>query len=89
MDFLVKPLVPEILKAKVSGLVRNVSGTTAGQTRGSPVSAAHRRHLTEYAIFLLDPEGNVVTWNPGAERIRSSIEPMKSLVSTFLGSIRR
>ena len=25
--------------------------------------------IRDYAIFLLDPEGNVVTWNPGAERI--------------------
>ncbi len=25
--------------------------------------------VTDYAIFLLDPEGNVVTWNIGAERI--------------------
>ena len=25
---------------------------------------------TEYAIFMLDPEGHVVTWNPGAERIK-------------------
>jgi len=24
----------------------------------------------EYAIFLLDPEGRVMTWNPGAERIK-------------------
>jgi len=26
--------------------------------------------VTEYAIFLLDPEGNVATWNPGAQRIK-------------------
>ena len=26
--------------------------------------------IRDYAIFLLDPEGNVVTWNPGAERIK-------------------
>ena len=24
----------------------------------------------DYAIFLLDPEGHVMTWNPGAERIK-------------------
>lgn len=24
----------------------------------------------DYAIFMLDPEGNVATWNPGAERIK-------------------
>jgi PAS domain S-box-containing protein len=26
--------------------------------------------ISEYAIFLLDREGHVVTWNPGAERIK-------------------
>jgi len=24
--------------------------------------------VTEYAIYMLDPQGRVVTWNPGAER---------------------
>ena len=26
--------------------------------------------VSDYAIFMLDPEGRVVTWNPGAERIQ-------------------
>jgi PAS domain S-box-containing protein len=26
--------------------------------------------VTDYAIFLLDPQGNVASWNPGAERIK-------------------
>jgi PAS domain S-box-containing protein len=26
--------------------------------------------VEEYAIYLLDPNGNVVTWNPGAEKIK-------------------
>ena len=26
--------------------------------------------LTDYAIFMLDPEGNVTSWNAGAERIK-------------------
>ena len=24
----------------------------------------------DYAIYMLDPEGRVVSWNPGAERIK-------------------
>ena len=28
------------------------------------------KSVTEYAIFLLDPEGRVTTWNAGAERIK-------------------
>src|SRR3954453_24156388 len=26
--------------------------------------------VRDYAIFLLDPQGNVASWNPGAERIK-------------------
>lgn len=26
--------------------------------------------VVDYAIFVLDPEGNVISWNPGAERIK-------------------
>lgn len=26
--------------------------------------------VTDYAIFVLDPNGNVISWNPGAERIK-------------------
>ena len=28
------------------------------------------RSVVDYAIFMLDPEGHVVSWNPGAERIK-------------------
>jgi PAS domain S-box-containing protein len=28
------------------------------------------QEVEEYAIFLLDPEGQVVSWNPGAQRIK-------------------
>ena len=26
--------------------------------------------VEEYAIYLLDPNGNVITWNTGAEKIK-------------------
>src|SRR5215831_15387196 len=26
--------------------------------------------VKDYSIFMLDPQGRVVTWNPGAERIK-------------------
>src|SRR5215469_15553961 len=26
--------------------------------------------VRDYAIFLLDPKGRIMTWNPGAERIK-------------------
>ena len=28
------------------------------------------RSVVDYAIYMLDPEGQVVSWNPGAERIK-------------------
>ena len=30
--------------------------------------------IRDYAIYLLDPQGHVVTWNPGAERIKGYSE---------------
>jgi PAS domain S-box-containing protein len=50
-------------------------GVTAGQPGGpGQVTADQFRLLVEgakdYAIFLLDPDGRVVSWNAGAERIK-------------------
>ena len=30
--------------------------------------------VTDYAIFMLDPEGYIVSWNAGAERIKGYTE---------------
>ena len=42
-------------------------------TRGGKTDEPFRLLVTsvsDYAIFMLDPEGNVLTWNTGAERIK-------------------
>ncbi len=41
--------------------------------------------VRDYAIFLLDRDGNVTTWNPGAERIKgySAAEIIGRNISTF------
>ncbi len=31
--------------------------------------------ITDYAIFMLDSEGRIATWNPGAERFKGYTEP--------------
>ncbi|HEY4171750.1 MAG TPA: PAS domain S-box protein [Rhodopila sp.] len=31
--------------------------------------------VTDYAIYMLDPDGNVTSWNPGAERIKGYAAP--------------
>ena len=35
-----------------------------------PVFRLFIEHVTDYAIFLLSPTGEVASWNPGAERIK-------------------
>jgi PAS domain S-box-containing protein len=32
-------------------------------------------NVVDYAIFMLDPQGYVTTWNPGAQRIKGYAEP--------------
>jgi PAS domain-containing protein len=32
--------------------------------------------ITDYAIYMLDPEGRVSSWNPGAQRFKDT-RPMK------------
>ncbi len=43
------------------------------------------RQVEDYAIYLLDTEGRVLTWNPGAERIKgySTAEILGKPLSTF------
>ncbi len=43
------------------------------------------RSVTDYAIFMLDPQGRVATWNAGAERIKgySADEIVGSHISRF------
>jgi PAS domain S-box-containing protein len=69
VDFLVKPLVPVIVQAKVGSFVELFQ-----EKQQARQEAAQLRLLVEqakdYAIFLLDPQGYVVSWNPGAEHMK-------------------
>jgi two-component system, cell cycle sensor histidine kinase and response regulator CckA len=67
--------------AEIANLSRNVLSMSTGQkpaeaisSRGTQLTEDHFRLLVEgvkdYAIFMLNPEGLVVTWNQGAERIK-------------------
>jgi PAS domain S-box-containing protein len=59
------------------------------ETRGGRVSEQQLsfliRSVKDYAIFLLDPDGYVATWNPGAENIKgySASEAIGSHFSMF------
>jgi len=50
-------------------------GTTPGSDQdGAPVTSGQLRLMVEqvkdYAIFMLDPQGRITTWNIGAERLK-------------------
>ena len=60
----------ENLEARVADRARQLAATAA------QLEETERRFhvlidaVTDYAIFMLDTAGNVVSWNPGAERIK-------------------
>ena len=60
----------EGLEARVADRARRLAAATVQLEE----TELRFRHLidavTDYAIFMLDPTGNVVSWNPGAERIK-------------------
>jgi PAS domain S-box-containing protein len=69
VDLLVKPLLPVVLRAKVRGFVELFQ-----DKQRTKHEADQLRLLVEgakdYAIFRLDPQANVASWNAGAERIK-------------------
>ncbi len=68
VDYLVKPLVPAILKAKVRSFVE-IYQEKERATREADQLRLLIHGTTEYAIFMLDSTGRITTWNPGAERL--------------------
>jgi PAS domain S-box-containing protein len=69
VDFLVKPLLPVVLQSKVRGFVELYQDKQRAKHEADQL-----RLLVEgakdYAIFRLDQQGYVASWNPGAERIK-------------------
>jgi PAS domain S-box-containing protein len=68
VDYLVKPLVPEIVRAKVAVLVE-LSVQKEKARRQAELLRLLIEGTGDYAIFMLDPQGHVVTWSTAAERI--------------------
>ena len=72
VDIMLKPVETESGSAVVS-FVRDVSEQRAAQEALRLHDMRLRSILdsvTDYAIYLLDPDGYLMTWNPGAQRIK-------------------
>ena len=69
VDFLSKPLIPAIVRAKVTAFVHIFE-----EKRKSLLQAERSRLMVEgtkdYAIFMLDPTGHIASWKAGRERIK-------------------
>src|SRR4030095_13463593 len=73
VDYLFKPVVSEVLKSKVSVFVDLFHINERLKQKAIQQSEERFRLLVEsmeeYAIFMLDIEGRVTSWNTGAENI--------------------
>jgi PAS domain S-box-containing protein len=69
VDFLSKPLLPIAVKAKVRGFIELYQDKQRARREAEQLRLLVQG-TTDYAIFLLDEAGRVVTWNPGAERLK-------------------
>ena len=64
-----KPLSPVVVRAKVRGFVELFQEKQRAKHEADQLRLLVHG-TTDYAIFMLDPQGHVVTWNAGAERIK-------------------
>jgi PAS domain S-box-containing protein len=76
VDLLEKPLMPVVLRTKVMGFVELFRHKQQIQARAAELRASQERFrllvdgTKDHAIFMLDPTGRIISWNPGAERIK-------------------
>ena len=72
VDIMLKP-IEESSGTIVLSFVRDVTEQYAAQEaprRNDQQLRSIVESVRDYAIYLLDPDGHVLTWNPGAERIK-------------------
>jgi PAS domain S-box-containing protein len=62
--------VNETLEQRIAERVQQLVVSTARLQESERRFRLLVEAVTDYAIFMLDPEGNVVNWNPGAGRIK-------------------
>jgi PAS domain S-box-containing protein len=69
VDFLIKPVAPSILSAKIASLIELYNEKEQAKRQANQLRLLVDA-TTDYAIFMLDPEGIIITWNAGAERLK-------------------
>ena len=72
VDIMLKPIADADGSAVLS-IIRDVTEQREAQEQLRANDLRLRsivESVSEYAIYLLDAEGHVMTWNPGAERIK-------------------
>jgi PAS domain S-box-containing protein len=69
VDFLSKPLLPVAVRAKVRGFVELFQDKQKARREAEQLRMLVNG-TADYAIFMLDPEGRIVSWNSGAERLK-------------------
>ncbi len=90
VDYLFKPVVPEILQSKVSVFVELYRMRERAKQQAVRHSEERFRLLVDsmkdYSIIMLNPEGMITSWNPGASLIHGyeADEIMGRHFSSFL-----
>jgi PAS domain S-box-containing protein len=73
VDYLFKPVVPEVLQSKVSAFVELYRLRERAKQQAARTGEERFRLLVnsikDYSILILNPEGIVTSWNPGAQAI--------------------
>jgi PAS domain S-box-containing protein len=75
VDYLIKPLDPEILRSKVNVFVELFRKTEQVKRQADALAETTAflnsvlEGTTGYGIMALDPDGNILSWNEGARRI--------------------
>src|SRR5262249_5261958 len=62
-------LVPAVVRAKVAAFADAFRDRERARRQADQLRMLVQG-TTDYAIFMLDPDGHVVTWNAGAERLK-------------------
>lgn len=69
VDYLVKPLDPVVVRAKVASFAELFLEKEKARRQADELRMLVQG-TTDYAIFLLDPHGRIASWNAGAQRLK-------------------